>query len=151
MHMNSYLKWPYELIVYMTMSLYDYTCNEYMNSWLYEFICINSKIVSEFRSIWIQICEIKISNLNSWIWFHKYEFVIRIHCWKSRDNSIFWIHSNLVNMLYEFVSWIHKNHTTDFCNEIIYGLNFYEFLYLKSQYNLWLHIEEKKALRNSSI
>ena len=34
-------------------------------------------------------------------------------------------------MQYEFGVWIHKNHESDFCYELIDKLNFYEFMYLK--------------------
>ena len=33
-----------------------------------------------------------------------------------------------------------KNHTTDFCNEFINELIFYEFMYLNSKENLWFSI-----------
>ena len=38
-YMNSYMKWLYEFI-YMWIHMW----NEYMNSWVYEFMCMNSNV-----------------------------------------------------------------------------------------------------------
>ena len=83
-----------------------------MNS-LYAFICLDFELVYGFISIWIQMNKFIVPKLNSCLWIHKYESLMKI-----KDNSIFWIHGIefrnkngyqlfFIKSLLRFLVWIH--------------------------------------------
>ena len=105
--MSSYMKNSYEFIVYINSYMNSYIwisrhmnshnhymnmkwIHEFMSIWIhvYEFKCVDSDFINEFISILILISEFIVFHLNSWIWFHYYEFTIWTHYWKLMPASV---------------------------------------------------------------
>ena len=135
--MNSYMKWLYEFI-YMWIHVW----NEYMNSWVYEFMWMNSNIrIHKYMNsdIRIHCIQSEFMNLISLTWIHDMNSLLKID-----ENSIFWIHdiefsSEIWHM--KSLKWIQKNHDSDFCYEFIHDMNIYEFTNLISWEILWFCIK----------
>ena len=164
--MNSYeficeliiwIHWLYEFI-YIWIYEWSYEFIGYMNSDMkksYEFIgtWIHSDFIYEFVSIWIQVCEFTVSNLNSWIWFHKHDIMIWIHYWKSR--RIQYSELMVLHSMVKYGLGISYNELKRIITQIsvmISCMNWiYEFTNLISWEILWFRIKNTQKQLNTIL
>ena len=83
-----------------------------------------------------------VQTLNSHTWIHKYEFMDINSSLKIEKNLVFWICDIEFRsqIWYEFAFMNSKNHNSDVCNEFLYELKFYKFMYLNLSENYCFHI-----------
>ena len=83
-----------------------------------------------------------VQTLNSHTWIHKYKFMDINSSLKIEKNLVFWLCDIEFRsqIWYEFAFMNSKHHNSDVCNEFLYELKFYEFMYLNSSENYWFRI-----------
>ena len=130
---DSYMKWLNESIISMSSAMkWIY---EFMKIWNHAIKCTYSEFIYEFIKVWIQTYEFIVSNLNSWIWFHKLEFMIWIHYWKSR--MIQYSEFMVLNSVVEYVIWIHFDESKIIITWISVMNPWLNWIFFNSRF--WIH------------
>ena len=136
-------------MIYEFMYIWIHIWNKDMNSWVYEFMHMNTNIIYRFwihvwihknmnSDIRIHCIQSEFMNLTSLLWIHNMNSLLKI-----TENSIFWIHN-----IESFTSNI-LHSMNSFCYEFIYELNIYEFINLISWENLWFRTKSTQQQFNT--